>query len=122
MKLRITDEIDLVLDIPEKLPSIKIPPLLTISFIENAFKYGISYELASFIHIKFRVTERELNFSIANRIHPDRKPWKNSGIGIENTQKRLELLFGNNYGLSISNNHDIFTVNLSIPIWSNVLR
>lgn len=116
MKLRITDEIELVLDIPEKLPSIKIPPLLTISFIENAFKYGISYELASFIHIKFRVTERELNFSIANRIHPDRKPWKNSGIGIENTQKRLELLFGNNYGLSISNNHDIFTVNLSIPI------
>ena len=116
MKLRITDEIDLILDIPEKLPPIKIPPLLTISFIENAFKYGVSYENTSFIHIRFLVSENELNFNIVNSLHSDKKPRKNSGIGIENTRKRLELLFGNNYELNIDEKDDVFKVNLAIPI------
>jgi len=39
-----------------------------------------------------------------------------SGIGIDNTKKRLELLYGNNYHLDIINNEDLFTVNLSIPL------
>ena len=39
-----------------------------------------------------------------------------SGIGIENSRKRLALLFGDNYHLDIIENEDLFTVNLSIPI------
>ena len=116
MKLRITDEIDLILDIPEILPQIKIPPLLTISFIENAFKYGISYENPSFIYIKYQISENHLKVQVANSIHEQNKARKKSGIGIENTKKRLELLFGNSYELKITSEKNIFKVNLNIPI------
>jgi hypothetical protein len=116
MKLRITDKVDLKLEIPETLPQVKIPPLLTISFIENAFKYGVSYQSPSFIHIAVNVSPNRFVFMVENRIHQDIKQSKNSGIGIENTRKRLELLFGNNYELHIDKHDDIFKVNLVFPI------
>ncbi len=116
MKLRITDEVDLQLEIPEILPPVKIPPLLTISFIENAFKYGISYQRPSFVHIHINIYENQFIFKVENRIHQEIKQNKNSGIGIENTRKRLELLFGNNYMLNIDKKDEIFKVNLVIPI------
>ena len=116
MKLRITDEVDLILDIPENLPTVKIPPLLTISFIENAFKYGVSYENPSFIHIHIHVTDTELNFNVVNSVHADIKPRKNSGIGIENARKRMELIYGNNFELSLVSNEKVFGVKLNIPL------
>ena len=116
MKLRITDEIDMVLDIPEIIPQIKIPPLLTISFIENAFKYGISYENPSFIYIRYQILENQLNFQVANSMHEQNKAREKSGIGIENTQKRLELLFGDSFDLKITTVKNIFKLNLSIPL------
>ena len=116
MKLRISDDIDLKMEIPEMLPKVNIPPLLTISFIENAFKYGVSYDRPSFIHIKMNINDNRFIFKVQNRIHPEIKQNKNSGIGIENTQKRLELLFGNTYELNIDKDDDIFKVNLTIPI------
>ena len=116
MKLRITDDIDLKMEMPVILPKVKIPPLLTISFIENAFKYGVSYERPSFIHIKINISDNRFIFNVQNRIHPEIKQNKNSGIGIENTIKRLELLFGNAYKLNIEKKDDIFKVTLNIPI------
>ena len=116
MKLRITDEVDLKLEIPETLPQVKIPPLLTISFIENAFKYGVSYQSPSFIHITINIRDNRFIFHVENRIHQEIKQNKNSGIGIVNTQKRLELLFGHRYELNIDKKDDIFKVNLTIPL------
>jgi Putative regulator of cell autolysis len=116
MRLRITDEVDLKLQIPDTLPQIQIPPLLSISFIENAFKYGISYQSPSFIHICVNVSNGQFVFKVENSIHQKIKQDKNTGIGIENTRKRLELLFGNNYTLKINNEDGIFKVNLAIPI------
>lgn len=116
MKLRITDEVELKLEIPETLPKVKIPPLLTISFIENAFKYGVSYQNPSFIHIYADVSDNRFVFEVENRIHQEIKQNKNSGIGIENTRKRLELLFGKNFELNIDKRDDIFKVNLAIPL------
>ncbi len=66
MKLRFTKHVDIVLDIPAILPTIKIPPLLTISFIENAFKHGISYEKPSFVHIRFMANDSHLSFVVKN--------------------------------------------------------
>lgn len=116
MKLRITDEVELVLDIPEILPKVKLPPLLTISFIENAFKYGISYEAPSFIHIKIDVSETRFAFHVINSNHPKSDSRKNSGIGIENARKRLDLIYQNTYSLNIQDNEKEFDVNLNFPI------
>ena len=117
MKLRFTDDVDIVLDIPDNLPAIAIPPLLSISFIENAFKYGVSYESNSFIHIRISCDEKHLECQVSNSTHDLIKPRKNSGIGIANARKRLDLIFGNRYSLEINDGPDnIFDVKLNIPV------
>ena len=116
MKLRFTDDVDIILDIPDTLPLVKIPPLLTISFIENTFKYGVSYQAPSFIHIFINADEESFTFRAVNSNHPKKEIKRNSGIGIENTRKRLELLYGENYNLSIKSHNDKFEVDLTIPL------
>lgn len=117
MRLRFTDDIEIRLDIPEELPSISIPPLLTISFIENAFKHGVSYEDYSFVHIKFSFTDGQMLFEVINSIHEKSYKSDNSGIGLENSKNRLNLIFGDNYELNMSQlPENIFSVKLNIPI------
>lgn len=116
MKLRVSDEVDLRFSAPEILPPVKIPPLLVISFIENAFKYGVSYQNPSFIHILVEVKESMVVFKIENQVHNLKNENTNSGIGIENTSERLQLLYGNQYELIIDEKDEVFKVNLAIPI------
>ena len=117
MKLRFSEEVEVKLDIPEILPDISIPPLLTISYIENAFKHGVSYEEPSFIRIKYIFKKDKLFFEIKNSNHSKQKKSVNSGIGLENARKRLALIYGYNYDLNINQTYNkVFTVNLNIPI------
>jgi two-component system LytT family sensor kinase len=63
-----------------------------------------------------KIETQKLRLFIKNR-KTDNVPIKDfSGIGIENTRKRLELLYGNNYSLDINDEKNYFIVNLSIPI------
>lgn len=117
MRLRYTDEVKIQFDAPATIPPISIPPLLTISFIENAFKYGVSYEAESFIHIKIESEEKSLFFKIQNSKHEGKEIRKNSGIGIQNTQNRLSLIYGTQFELNlIDSDPNLFEVNLKIPI------
>ena len=115
MKLRFSNKVKITVDIPSEIPEKSIPPLLFTSLLENAFKHGISYYKDSFINILMNFTEDELQFSIENSNHP-KKDDEASGIGIENTKKRLTLLFKNNFDFNSSETNDIYKVNLNIPI------
>jgi len=102
MKMRFTEEVDIRLNIPVDLPNASIPPLLTISFIENAFKHGISYERPSFVYISYRFQENQLIFEIENAVHRAPAKKANSGIGITNARNRLNLLYNDKYELIIT--------------------
>jgi LytS/YehU family sensor histidine kinase len=115
MRLRFTDKVNIEVDIPEDIPDKSIPPLLFTSLLENAFKHGISYNQISFVKIVMSFSENRLNFIIENSNHPrDREA--SSGIGIENTKKRLSLLYKDNFDLEILEDKEIYKVNLSIPL------
>ena len=116
MKLRYSAKVRISLNLPAYIPEKMIPPFLFLSLIENAFKHGISYKEESFIDIDFNLGENRLLLVIKNSKSgkPEQKEF--SGIGIENTRKRLALLFGNNYHLEIIDGENLFTANLSIPI------
>lgn len=117
MRIRFTDDVNIELNIPDQLPAVLIPSLLTISFIENAFKHGISYEENSFVKINFEFTDNKMIFEISNTSHSKKTKNDNSGIGIKNTRKRLNLIYGSNYDLVIEETPDkIFKVKLNIPI------
>ncbi len=117
MRLRYTEQVSINLDIPDQVPNVKIPPLLTISFIENAFKHGISYEEQSFIGIQFSIDNNRMNFEVKNKIIKGKTNSENSGVGLTNSKNRLDLIFGNRYELHVDetvDNH--FVVKLNIPI------
>ncbi|MEI6749503.1 MAG: histidine kinase [Bacteroidota bacterium] len=116
MKLRYSAKVKINFKLPVSIPEKTIPPFLFLSLIENAFKHGISYKDDSFIEIEFIIGENRLLMVVRNSKPIKTQTKEYSGIGIENTRKRLALLFGNNYNLDIIDNEDIFTVNLSIPI------
>lgn len=114
MKLRVSEKVDIALHVPEHIPHRTIPPLLFTSFIENAFKHGISYKEPSFIIIDIIPSDTTLEVLVKNSNHK-KTNHQNSGIGLQNAKKRLDLLFGNDYQLKVVENDDIFTVHLTIP-------
>ena len=92
--------------------------MLLIPFVENAFKHGISLSKKSFIKLNLQVNEQYLKFRIENTIHrkKDNDNETDSGLGLENVKRRLELLYPGKYNLEIKEDQNIFQVNLEIKI------
>ena len=116
MKLRFSDKVKINLRLPQTLPDKSIPPLLFTSYLENAFKHGVSYQQSSFIDIAFFITPDKLTFEIKNSNTTFEKEDESSGIGIENSRKRLDLIYGEKYALKIEDTNKEHSVQLSIPI------
>jgi hypothetical protein len=116
MKLRFNERIKITLNLPSEIPEKTIPPFIFTSLIENAFKHGISYKDVSFIIIDLMISNDRLQLIIKNSKPDNKHTDEFSGIGIENTRKRLELLYGKNCHLDILEDKNLFTVDLSIPL------
>ena len=118
MQLRYTDKVRIDIDLPAEVPDRQIPPLILITFIENAFKHGISYQHESFIEVKVSVEKGELWFDCRNSKaeKPHQTNEEKGGVGLANVRKRLNLLFGRNYILRIKNDPDVYSVTLNIPL------
>jgi len=116
MRLRFSERVRITFNLPTIIPEKTIPPFLFTSLIENAFKHGISYQGESFIDIDMIIGEEHLMLVIKNSKTDNNQSKEYSGIGIDNTRKRLSLLYGNSYQLDIIDNENLFTVSLSIPI------
>ena len=115
MKLRYTDKVKITVDVPKNLPNKEVPPLMFITFVENAFKHGVSYRQASFIDIAISIGEDKLVFDCRNSRIP-KEDDKHGGVGLANVKKRLELIYGNRYALDIKDEQDTYTVKLSLPL------
>jgi LytS/YehU family sensor histidine kinase len=116
MKLRMSDKIKLNVSFPEKYEDINIPPLIFIPFIENAFKHGISYREKSYIDISMTAKKGSVQFKCANSIvnsKENNEPGQ-SGIGLENVTKRLNLLFPGKHEIKINKSDTEFEVLLHI--------
>lgn len=116
MRLRYSDNVMIQVDLPHDVPGIEIPPLLFISFIENAFKHGISYQNESFINVSLTVEDHQITFECINSLHASTHQDSYSGIGLENIRKRLNLLYGTGYSLHTFINDSTYKVSLSIPV------
>ena len=118
MRLRYTDKVSISVDLPTEIPDCRIPPLMLITFIENAFKHGVSYQKDSFIDIKVAINDR-LHFTCRNSKANGQQPTANSqqgGVGLTNVRQRLKLLYDDNYTLNIKDNADTYDVELVIPL------
>lgn len=93
----------------------QIPPMILITFVENAFKYGTSSEIDCTIFIKIAVKNGMLLFETENTIMKEKKE-KTPAIGIENCRKRLELLYPNRFSLETTQEGNQFKTHLTIQL------
>ena len=92
-----------------------IAPLLVIPYIENAFKYGISINETSFIEMNYTVSNKQLEFSCRNSIIKlIDKLEIGTGTGLENTKRRLDLYYPDNYELLTDSSEGVFSVSLKV--------
>lgn len=96
-----------------------IAPLIFIPFLENAFKHGLSNSLdKGFVKVSITVKNKLLQFDIENSKTKEAKDERfyKGGIGLTNVKRRLELIFGQNYKLNISDAENSFIVALELKL------
>ena len=118
MRLRYTDKVAVTLDIAPHLPDCEIPPMMFITFVENAFKHGVSYQQESFVSISLTAQEGTLLFTCSNSKPRSTSPSasQEGGVGLQNVQRRLQLIYGERYRLDIDDGEDTYNIRLEIPL------
>lgn len=98
------------------LSGVQIPPLLFISFVENAVKHNNDSAKSSYVNLFFDAKDDELIFRCVNSKPLQKAVSQSGGLGLSNIKRRLELLFPQNHSLKITDNEETFTVYLSIKL------
>ena len=98
--------------------NLEISPLLFISFLENAFKHvARSDSEKGYVYISFRQSDNRAEFNVRNskpQIKTEQK--QESGLGLPNIRKRLDILYPRRHELYIDNKEDYYSVRLILNI------
>lgn len=98
-------------------PATGIPPMLLMTFVENIFKHGIDKSITgNEVRISLIQSDEHLVFQTMNLLHAAQTDTPTRGFGIKNLQKRLALLFGNNFELKTWPAGKYYHAFLKIPI------
>ncbi len=114
-KVRLTDKMTVQFNVTGNVEGQQIAPLILMPLVENAFKYGVSTKEQSAIIINVNVHDKGINFSVKNRVHrAENNLHDNTSIGLQNTRRRLELLYPEKHSLEVKEEGNEFIVNLSL--------
>lgn len=128
-RVRCDDRVKITFETTGNFAAYKIPPLLLMPFVENAFKHGADDQIRDswikiFIHEQdgFLNLLVENNFSLPSEIVENNfsisseKKEKSGGIGLQNVQKRLKYYFSNKQNLALTTDGNVFKANLKIQL------
>lgn len=113
--LRLSGNIPVSFNIIGRPETQSIAPLLLISFIENTFKHGVSYQTPSPIFIELTIETETITLVTKNTINKKRDT-SSSGIGLENVRKRLTYLYPEKHELQIHQRDEVFEVKLTVVL------
>ncbi len=118
-KLRLNNEVPISFKIIGNTEGVQIVPLILITFLENAFKHGISNNAKdAWINITLELSGKACVYTVENSklSAQDEKTKEKSGIGLQNVQRRLELSYPNQFDLEVEddNNHYLVQLNLDL--------
>jgi sensor histidine kinase YesM len=120
-RLRLPDEVKVKLKTDLGESDAVIEPLLLLPFVENAFKHGVDVEKGGTILIEIRLSGNELTLHVVNPLVDDRNSIvdKHRGIGVNNTLKRLKLLYQDNFTFTAGPVKKNYVVDLVVKIKEN---
>lgn len=122
LRTSVSEDITIHTEIEEQTNHLYISPMLLIPFVENAFKHGISLQSPSHIKISLQTSGQTLYFDVHNSLHTktENDPEKShSGIGLQNVQQRLALLYPDQHELIIRKNAKDFFIHLTLQLSGN---
>lgn len=99
-----------------ELSGVQVPPLLFISFVENAAKHNNDSAKLSYLNLYFDVCHDELFFKCVNSKPALKAVNKSGGLGLANIKRRLELLFPSSHALIIEDNSETYCVTLTLKL------
>ena len=105
------------IDLPESDLERSIEPMLLIPFVENAFKHGMGVD-EPLIQVHLSADKERIEFDVKNKFNDDVNESKDtsSGIGLENVQSRLALLYPKEHILSLKKENNLFHVHLILQL------
>ena len=111
-KMRFNDTLHINFETENILVDTKIAPMLLLPFVENTFKHGSLKKGILNVSIKLYCKKKSLFFEIKNTSNTN--AISENGIGLDNIKKRLDLLYKDQYTLTINNENGLFKVNLKL--------
>ena len=115
-KARLRDAVEVNYQLKGEPGPLQIAPLLLFSFIENAFKYGVSPDEESQIVIQLRIEGTSLRLYVANNKVQVEQLEKSTGVGLPNAKERLRLLYGVAHELTIDDSPTHYRVTLLLTL------
>jgi len=113
-KMRYHKAIDIQFNIDTNDTDYEIMPLLFIILLENAFKHGVeNLRENAYVHINLRTYNNEVTFEIENNFE-EVQDNPETGIGLKNLKRRLELVYPKKHTLTISKTDTIYNATLNI--------
>ncbi|MBC7826514.1 MAG: histidine kinase [Chitinophagaceae bacterium] len=113
-KLRYGNRLDIGFTTEGNTSQFAISPLLLLPFVENSFKHGVSEQIDQcWINIHVHIHNNAFTFQVSNsRIARTRQPM--GGLGMDNTRKRLQLLYDGRHDIKITEESEVYTVKLNL--------
>ena len=117
-RLRLNNEVPIDFVVEGNTTNLLVTPLIFITFLENAFKHGVSANTAgSWVKIHFRIADNEIVYTVENTKLKNVLPEKEkSGFGLQNLQRRLELSYPGNYQLHTNDLPDRYFAQLKLTV------
>lgn len=117
-KIRYGNKLDVHVLTPDKVDDIYIAPLLLLPFVENCFKHGTSHMLQNpWVNLTAEMKNTTLVMKLMNgKATVSDNCQDKSGIGISNVKQRLDLLYKDKYDLQITEDDEVFIVDLWIEL------
>ncbi|HAA12539.1 MAG TPA: hypothetical protein DCE41_12920 [Cytophagales bacterium] len=117
-KIRITDRATVDFSVSPLQADCTVPPLLFIPLVENAFKHGQGPHIAKpEIRLLLSVQGKDVFFESINSVSPEtRTQSTDSGMGLSNLRKRLDILFSKDYILETEETDTQYKIRLNFPV------
>jgi LytS/YehU family sensor histidine kinase len=118
-RLRLNNQIPIKLDIEGNIEDVWITPLIFITFLENAFKHGVTNNSsAAWVKVSIRIQNKECIYIVENSkiVNAQVDNGGKSGIGLQNVQRRLELSYPGQYQLQVEDKADRYFVQLNLRL------
>ncbi|MEZ0484587.1 sensor histidine kinase [Fibrella aquatica] len=125
MRIDESHDIEIRVNIQEPGRAIYLAPMLLTPFVENAFKHGISFRHKSWIYITLTLDDTRLYFKVHNSRHAKTSETTdqhdpeeaNSGVGLDNVRKRLDLIYPGRHQLDIQQSEQDYFASLTLVYW-----